>query len=179
MSKPDNTGMVEGGGDGESWYKEIGVTKADQLSGSSKDQLHITIAYHTAMDLPRNIIVHTMKWLWSLGSHHRSATLTRWGEKSDLIHGNFEKKAREFTKRMGLKLHTPLQFELRLGSQHNLLNQKEDTNHTIDHQPWKSWSQKQGKSSCSDRENRYKSNVNNNHPFNFVFRCFMHIHENF
>ena len=67
----------------------IGVIKTDQLSMASKDQLHITIAYHTLMDLPANIIEHTTKWLSSLRSHHRSAVLTRWGEKSDLINGKF------------------------------------------------------------------------------------------
>ena len=112
------------------------------------------------MDLPRNIIEHTKKWLRSLETHHRSATLTRWGEKSDLINGNFEKKAREFRKRMDLKLHTPLHIELRHGSQLNPLNEKEDTNHAIEHQPWRSWNELKGKFNCSDRENRYKSNVN-------------------
>ena len=112
------------------------------------------------MDLPRNIIEHTKKWLRSLETHHRSATLTRWGEKSDLINGNFERKAMEFRKRMGLKLHTPLHIELRHGSQHNLLNKKEDTTHTIDHQPRRSWNELKGKPSCFDRENRYKSDGN-------------------
>ena len=66
----------------------------------------------------------------------------------------------EFRKRMGLKLHTPLHIELRLGSHHNLLNQKEDTTHTIDHQPRRSWNELKGKPSCFDRENIYKSDGN-------------------
>ena len=120
----------------------------------------MTIAYHTAMDIPRNIIEHTKKWLRSLKTHHRSVTLTRWGEKSDLINGNFETKAREFRKRMYLKLHTPLHIELRHGSQHNPLNGKEDTNHAIEQQPWRSWNEKKERFNCSGSENRYTSNVN-------------------
>ena len=96
----------------------IGVLKTDQLSMASKELLHITIAYHASMDFPANIIEHTGKWLSSFKTHHRTAVLTRWGEKSDLINGKFNIVVQEFRKLMGLKMNAPLHIELHQDNQH-------------------------------------------------------------
>ena len=55
---------------------------------------------------------------------------------------------------------SPVHIELRHGSQFNPLNEKEDTNHALEHQPWRSWNELKGKFNCPDSENKYISNVN-------------------
>ena len=89
----------------------VQVMKTTHLSFATREDLHITIAYHADVDLPMDIVKITRRWLRGLSISQRRISLRRWGDRSYTLEGPLDDEMTEFRREAGLTLSDPLHIE--------------------------------------------------------------------